>query len=222
MRWPTERWAKALTVVAAFAALDAGQAVGASSQHSRLWGKAGELWSPESRLPDFSYAGYHRGEKDLPKRAVEVSVKNFGAKGDGRTDDTAAFQQAIEESAGKVIHVPRGNYRITDFLSITTSGTVLRGAGATKSVFVFPKPLDSVKPNWGATTSGKRTSNYSWSGGFVRIVGGAYNKKLADVSAPAKRGGQSLTVSDRKAFESGAEYELRLSDVSDKSLIKHP
>lgn len=193
----------------------------AAAQYSRLWGRSGELWSAQSRLPDFSYAGYRRGEKAIPRRAVEVSVKDFGARGDGRTDDTAAFQKALAESAGKVIYVPRGNYRIIDFITITTSGTVLRGAGATKSVFVFPKPLNSIKPNWGATTSGKRTSNYSWSGGFVRIVGGASDKKLADVSTPATRGDQSLAVSDVKPFKLGEEYELRLNDTADKSLTKH-
>lgn len=59
-----------------------------AAQYSRLWGKAGEAWTPQSRLPDFSFAGYRRGEKQIPRRAVDVSVKDFGAKGDGQTDDT--------------------------------------------------------------------------------------------------------------------------------------
>ena len=37
-----------------------------SPQHSLLWGRDGERWQPDSRLPDFSYAGYYRGEKPLP------------------------------------------------------------------------------------------------------------------------------------------------------------
>ncbi|MGZ8920969.1 MAG: hypothetical protein ACXW3L_08290, partial [Limisphaerales bacterium] len=33
------------------------------AEHSELWGAAGEKWDARSRLPDFSFAGYHRGEK---------------------------------------------------------------------------------------------------------------------------------------------------------------
>ena len=43
-----------LLLAAAWCALT----VCAQSQISGLWGKDGELWSPESRLPDFSFAGY--------------------------------------------------------------------------------------------------------------------------------------------------------------------
>ena len=44
-----------------------------------------------------------------------VSVKSEGAKGDGRTDDTRAIQQAISKYAGcKVIYFPAGDYVITD------------------------------------------------------------------------------------------------------------
>ncbi len=221
MEFSEKRFAGTLPRLTLLALLGAGALNNAAAQHSRLWGGSGELWTPQGRLSDFSHAGYGRGEKEIPRRVVDVSVKDFGAKGDGRTDDTAAFQKAIAEAAGKVIYVPRGNYRITDFLTISASGTVLRGAGPTKSVFVFPKPLDSVKPNWGATTSGKRTSNYSWSGGYVRIVGRASDRKLADVASPAKRGDRSLTVSDSSRFKPGEDYELRMSDAPDRSLTKH-
>jgi hypothetical protein len=51
-----------------------------------------------------------------------ISVKDFGAVGDGVTDDTLAFQNAILTSVvlGKVIFVPAGNYLITDTLNIPT------------------------------------------------------------------------------------------------------
>ena len=59
--------------------------------HSELWGKNGEQWSPQSRLPDFSFAGYHFGEDPLPKAKAVTDVCRFGAKGDGKTDCTQAF-----------------------------------------------------------------------------------------------------------------------------------
>ena len=42
-----------------------------------------------------------------------VSVKDFGAVGDGVTDDTDAIQAAIDSSSD-VIRIPAGNYKITD------------------------------------------------------------------------------------------------------------
>lgn len=34
-----------------------------SSTYSELWGKAGEKWTPKSRVLDFYHGGYHRGEE---------------------------------------------------------------------------------------------------------------------------------------------------------------
>ena len=102
---------------------------GGSGTPSALWERSGERWTTRSRLPDFSYAGYHRGERPLPTRAPDVSVKDYGAVGDGQADDTAAFRRAIEVNPGEVIAVPAGRYKITNFLTITASGTVLQGEG---------------------------------------------------------------------------------------------
>ena len=46
--------------------------------HSLLWGRDGELWWPGSRLPDFSYAGYYRGEPPLPVLNADINVRDFG------------------------------------------------------------------------------------------------------------------------------------------------
>ena len=62
-------------------------AVAADPMVSDLWGRDGEKWSADSRLPDFSWAGYHRGEKRLPVLVPDCSVRDFGAVGDGKTDD---------------------------------------------------------------------------------------------------------------------------------------
>jgi hypothetical protein len=49
-----------------------------------------------------------------------VSVKDFGAKGDGVTDDTAAIQAAIAAAlANKAsVHVPSGEYRLTSQINV--------------------------------------------------------------------------------------------------------
>jgi hypothetical protein len=58
-----------------------------------------------------------------------VSVKDFGAVGDGVTDDTAAIQAAIDSGAQKVIF-PKGEYKITAPL-LVPSNSYLFGEMAT-------------------------------------------------------------------------------------------
>jgi hypothetical protein len=64
----------------------------------------------------------------LSKLQESVSVKDFGAKGDGVTNDTAAIQAAINASAGKNILMPSGNYLCTGTIILPAS-TTLYGDG---------------------------------------------------------------------------------------------
>ena len=54
-----------------------------------------------------------------------VSVKDFGAKGDGVTDDTAAIQAAINygRTDSKRIYVPAGTYIVSSTLTYASSGS---------------------------------------------------------------------------------------------------
>ena len=55
-----------------------------------------------------------------------VSVKDFGAKGDGTTDDTSAIQAAIyqADTYGGCVYLPAGTYKISSALTFTmNSGT---------------------------------------------------------------------------------------------------
>jgi hypothetical protein len=82
--------------------------------------------------------------------AGPFNVRDFGAKGDGATDDTAAFQQALDAAAkagGGTVFAPRGNYFFAGHLSVPNAVTLrgiwesvpahngLRDAG-------LPKPTD--------------------------------------------------------------------------------
>lgn len=61
--------------------------------------------------------------------AGAVSVKDLGAVGDGTTDDTTAFNNAVAAlSSGGRIEVPPGTYRIAGTITLTT-GVELCGAG---------------------------------------------------------------------------------------------
>ncbi|PWT92910.1 MAG: hypothetical protein C5B55_05460 [Blastocatellia bacterium] len=188
------------------------------AQTSDLWGTNGDRWHPRSRLPDFSFAGYHCGEAPLPKVAPGVSVKDFGAKGDGETDDTAAFLKALATVKSGAIEVPPGRYRITDILEIKRSHIVLRGSGPDKSVLFFPKPLHEIKPDWSATTAGRPTSNYSWLGGFIWFKGNLGGRTLASISAQAQRGDTTVRVSTAKDLNVGQRVEILETDTSQNSL----
>ena len=68
-----------------------------------------------------------------------INIKQFGAKGDGVTDDTTAINNAIVEhnKTGVPIYIPKGNYIINGLLTpITTDGEIfgtgtLEGSGST-------------------------------------------------------------------------------------------
>jgi hypothetical protein len=65
--------------------------------------------------------------------AEEANVRDFGATGDGTTDDSAAFAAAISAVTardGGTIYVPPGIYRTN--LTISQSSVHLRGAGYTR------------------------------------------------------------------------------------------
>src|SRR5207245_11085770 len=60
-----------------------------------------------------------------------LSVRDFGAKGDGSTDDTAAFHRALDaatKAGGGTVHAPRGNYFFTGHLNVANAVT-LEGIG---------------------------------------------------------------------------------------------
>jgi hypothetical protein len=79
-----------------------------------------------------------------------LNVRSFGAVGDGQTDDTAAFQKALDAAAkagGGVVYAPVGNYFFAGSLNVPNAVTL---AGIWQSVPAhnglrdrgLPKPTD--------------------------------------------------------------------------------
>jgi Pectate lyase superfamily protein len=101
-----------------------------------------------------------------------VSVANFGAVGNGMTDDTAAIQAAINSlpNDGGVVLFQAKNYKITGTLVIgdgtsttlsTKRGVVLRGAGLPNTPTGYPS-----LQGYTASTGPKLT----WAGGAVPMI----------------------------------------------------
>ena len=94
--------------------------------------------------------GVFAGEPVHTPTSNYFNVRVFGALGDGRTDDTAAFQKALdaaEKAGGGVVYAPVGNYFFAGNLNVPNAVTL---AGVWQSVPAhnglrnrgLPKPTD--------------------------------------------------------------------------------
>jgi len=67
----------------------------------------------------------------LPSASLfSFNVKNFGARGNGVTDDTAAINAAITASVGQILVIPPGTYKTSSTI-ILRSNTIIFAYGAT-------------------------------------------------------------------------------------------
>ena len=102
-----------------------------------------------------------------------VSVSDFGAVGDGVTDDTAAIQAALDAST--TVYVPTGNYVISTALSVPATtiiygeGTIQAAAGYTPSYLMVVGAGSTVR---GLLFEGANTPSptVAWTGGGVGTV----------------------------------------------------
>ncbi len=188
---------------------------------SPLWGKNGENWTPQSRLSDWSFAGYRSGEAPIPTPPVRGNVRDFGAIGDGEADDSAAFARAIQATDNGALLIPAGRYRLTEILYIRKSNLVLRGAGTGQTTLFFPRALEQIASKAEATTTGRPTSGYSWSGGLIWVEGKPTGADLGLLKSAAKRGDTSIELAKAPELKIGQKIEIRQSDDADKSLIDH-
>jgi len=89
----------------------------------------------------FGQAGNRAEEKATAARGA-ASVFNFGAVGDGVTDDTAAIQKTVDSGAGAVRFL-KGDYRITKSILVDLAKvgpTALVGDGTARIVMAGPGP----------------------------------------------------------------------------------
>lgn len=65
--------------------------------------------------------------KFIPKDSLYgiVSVKDFGAVGDGVADDTAAFKRANDNLKNKILLIPNGIYKVNEHVSFDTVDSVM-------------------------------------------------------------------------------------------------
>ncbi|MGH9350848.1 MAG: glycosyl hydrolase family 28-related protein, partial [Terriglobia bacterium] len=131
-----------------------------------------------------------------PPENTWVDLKSLGAKGDGKTDDTAAIQRAIAEH--RVLYIPSGHYIITNTITLrpdtiliglhpsTTQFDILdstpafQGPGAPKPLLEAPRGGTNIVTGIGLYAGGinSRAVGAMWMAGAdslmddVRFLGG--------------------------------------------------
>lgn len=121
-------------------------------------------------VPDFTANGVGAIVRPLTDKVKEgISVKDFGAVGDGIADDSLAFQKAL--AATQSVFVPQGTYRITSTILIG-DGQNLFGAGDSS---VIQTSLSIPLIQMGGSYARLAT---------LKLWGGLAGIKLAGVSGP--------------------------------------
>jgi polygalacturonase len=85
----------------------------------------------------------------VPAESETINVKDFGAKGDGRTNDTTAIKKALYSGKGKSVYFPEGTYLITESLTVKEKTTVY----GSKAVIKADGPGDSMLRIYGSGIS---------------------------------------------------------------------
>lgn len=93
-----------------------------------------------------------------------LNVMDFGAKGDNVTDDSAAFQKALDYAffryGGATVFGPSGRYRIRKTI-VVHAGCYLWGAPGGQGSPGSPSENNLYYEHWGVTNGGNATAEYS-------------------------------------------------------------
>ncbi len=103
-----------------------------------------------------------------------MNIKNFGVKGDGQTDDSAAIFKAISESDG-FLFFPRGNYLLTKPIEIelSESGRMgIYGGGTAKLIMAGPGPAIRFVGTHTGTAGPSTVNEVVWQKERMPIVNG--------------------------------------------------
>lgn len=192
-------------------------------------------------LPDFSFAGYAYGEREIPTTlGTVIDVTDFGVVPDDGIDDSIALISALDAAhqiEGKVtFQLPKGRLEVSEILFIERGDFVIRGHGSGQggTDLHFPRPLKMVDKTDRLSelreylvSENKRQrdvsknineyfSEYSWTGGFIWIQkpdarSASYLSKYDKAAAPLTR----ITSGKRgsQSIEVDATSQLRVGDA---------
>lgn len=120
------------------------------------------------------------------KLAQTVSVKDFGAKGDGVTDDTAAIQAAIDYISNATVgtvNIPAGIYIISSTLTVTGKVSLV-GEGMFETIIRWAGVVGGKMLNQTGLTAGARWHGFTLDSNGVAAIGLSIDRmELCEVSS---------------------------------------
>lgn len=210
------------------------------NQETVLPANTSELWrefleyrknGSESRLADFSYAGYAFGEKDIPEvNYPTFNVTDYGAIPDDGKSDREAFEATIAaaQANGKgIIYFPAGRFDLrpqdapNKSIIISGDNLILRGTGSeeggTELYMEYPNEPETDNALWSCPPL--INLRYTFDKDKATALDENYSdRKLADVTADAQRGSFSVEVSSISGLYIGKRVFLNLKN-NDPELI---
>lgn len=171
-------------------------------------------------LPDFSYVGYHQGEKEIPTitNYKIFDVTAFGAKPDDNVSDKIAIQKAIDaanKNGSGIVFFPKGRFLVNEDGDapnsiISKKGNIVfrgSGSGAGGTELFMKNALPPADPS------------KMWTVPPLFIFGsGGSDKKIGQVTASASVGDFSIKLNTTEGLKEGDWIMLYLLD-NNKDLI---
>ncbi|WP_430817507.1 DUF4955 domain-containing protein [Carboxylicivirga sp. RSCT41] len=192
-------------------------------QESKLWNDFEEAHQSGkvAELPDFSYAGYHHGEKGIPDVKHKVfDVTDFGAiANDGKSDKEAirATVNAAVKNGSGIVFFPKGKFLVNEDsddrkpIIIKGNNIVFRGSGSGEdgTVLYMKNYLPAKDPNklW--------TCPY-----MFQFTGGGAEKVLTGITANAKRGTFKIKVENSSKIKAGDWIVVQVKNNA-PDLVEH-
>ena len=106
-----------------------------------------------------------------------INVLDFGAVGNGTTDDTAAIQAAINSlsSTGGIVYLPSGTYKVSSALVMNTTGITLMGANRNSTIISGSNATQNIIEigSLSVLTKGNRVSNLQITSSVAKTAGAA-------------------------------------------------
>lgn len=185
----------------------------------------------ESRLADFSYAGYGFGEKNIPDVDYPIfDVTEYGAIPNDGKSDREAFEAAIADAQtnGKgIIYFPAGRFHLrpqdapNKSIVITGDNLILRGAGSgtggTELYMEYPNEPETEGALWSCPPL--INLRYTFDKDKQLALDDNYSdRKLADITTDAARGSFTIEVSSTSGLYIGKRVFLNLNN-NDPALI---
>lgn len=141
---------------------------------------------------------------DLISRVA--NVKDFGAVGDGVTDDSAPVLTAIEESNGKPVYFPRGEYLINS-ITVNAEKMVIFGDGHKNTAI-----LGGIAQNFASGTELTVVSGISF------IAQNSDTANCIDVNAGVSNSAKNITVRD--CYFESARRQLNINCSTENVFIQ--